>query len=206
MLLPNTPETRTLWKAVNSRIGAESRWLRAQTAQEVLIGLGALLLMLGIGVGTGLFGYSFLLDRRPRMDEMAAAFATALAHTPLKLDTQGASVRLDASGVPRPSSAQLGTGVAPQSSVPVVTNFTVFKHVQYGHGTVVTGWTYASSESPTPASQFCYYSEPSGGGAATLYDIARNGQLLTVDHAPVDVAEAARDCVWSDGRPTGSAS
>ncbi len=186
MLLPNTPETRTLWRSVRSRIGAEKHWLRAQMVREILIGLGALSLMFGLGAGVALIGYSYLLDRRPTVAEMARAFATALA---------GAGVR--------PSAAQLGMTGMPRSGAPVVTNYTVFKSTAYGKGEVVTGWNYDSSDNPAPVRQYCYYRESGGDDLSVDYQFAIDGRLLpAMDHSPVEVADAARNCVWFDGRPT----
>ncbi|MBV8616660.1 MAG: hypothetical protein JOY66_23210 [Acetobacteraceae bacterium] len=215
MWLPNTPDSRALAKAVSGRIGAEARWLRAQMAQEVLIGIGALSLMLGLGAGAAFWGYSFVLDRRPRAADMAAAFAAALARTPVRgqlivvptgtveLDTKGATVRLDTSDVPPLSTAQLGlTGAAAHANAQVVTDYTVFKSVPYGQGAVVTGWQYDSSESPTPSLQYCYYREPGGTNNANVWYLAQDGARRDATRAPVDAAEAVRSCVWFNGRPT----
>src|SRR4051812_8974557 len=85
----------------------------------------------------------------------------------VKLDTAGAIVKLDPNAkidvtrsetfIPRPTPEQLKSEAAPSSKAAVVTNYTVFKTVQYKDGQVITGWTFASNEETAPNAQYCYY-------------------------------------------------
>jgi hypothetical protein len=99
----NTQPNRALAQAVNSRITADAVMLSAKSTVWHLTGVGAMFALIGLGVGVGFFGYSYVHDPRTSAQKMAEAFAEALEKSTLrttgevKLDPQ-ATVRLDANG------------------------------------------------------------------------------------------------------------
>src|SRR5262249_15414569 len=113
----NTQPNRALAQAVNSRITADAVMLKAKSTLWRLTGVGAMCALVGLGVGAGFFGYSYIHDPRTSAQKMAQAFAEALEKLTLrgevKLDPQATvklanggqvkvestgTVRLDASG------------------------------------------------------------------------------------------------------------
>ena len=138
----------------------------------------------------------------------------------VRLDTGDATVRLDPTStvridpasrvkvaggspdLPRPTEQQMGVTAKPDSNVKVVTDYTVFKTVEYpaSDGRVITGWVFHSSEDEAPSRQYCYFSRE---GAQTdmwvRYNIAMDGALISQPkdkEAPFDVAKAYPNCVW----------
>ena len=99
----NTQPNRALAQAVNSRITADAVMLSAKSTVWRLTGIGAMCALIGLGVGVGFFGYSYVHDPRTSAQKMAEAFAEALEKSTLrttgevKLDPQ-ATVKLDANG------------------------------------------------------------------------------------------------------------
>jgi hypothetical protein len=82
----------------------------------------------------------------------------------------------------------------------LVTNYTVFKYVQFGSGTVVTGWNYASNKEESPSLQYCYYTENLDETSKDTIQLGSNGQMATQSgQPPIDVTEAFRNCVWFVG-------
>jgi hypothetical protein len=135
--MANIPDNRSLMATVGSRIRADARMLAATATFWRLLGFGSFLLLTGIGVGIGSFGYSYITDQRATMDKLTTAITDALNKVTLKtdgtvkltdgtvkLDTKGASVRLDTSGLPRPNAQQLNPTAQPQSQAKVVTDYT----------------------------------------------------------------------------------
>ena len=169
--ITNNPNNHALMATVGARIKADARMLAATATFWRLLGFGGLLLLGGIGVGLASFGYSYVTDQRATMAKVTTALADALNKVTLKtdgtvklapdstvkLDTKGASVRLDPSGMPRPTPQQLAPDTLPQSRAKVVTDFSVFKIVNFGEGAVITGWGYDSSADAAPSEQLCYY-------------------------------------------------
>jgi hypothetical protein len=172
MQIANTPQNLALAHAVNSRINADAMMLKAKSAAFHLASVGAMCALIslgvGLGVGAGFFGYSYVNDSRTSAEKMAQAFSEALEKATLtgevKLDTNGAQVRVDPTGtvklntsgttvrldpnavvnvrgsvtseVPRPTQDQLHPKTEKSN---VVTNYTIFKTVKYGNGEVQTG-------------------------------------------------------------------
>jgi hypothetical protein len=92
------------------------------------------------------------------------------------------------------------SGRRPVHSSKLLTNYTVFKHVQFGSGWVMTGWNYASNKQDSPSSQYCYYSENLDETSKDTVGLGSNGQMATQSgQSPIDVAEAFRNCVWFGG-------
>jgi hypothetical protein len=82
----------------------------------------------------------------------------------------------------------------------LLTNYTVFKNVQFGSGTVATGWNYASNKQASPSDQYCYYTERLDETAHDKINLGSNGQMATQGgESPIDVAEAFRNYVWFGG-------
>ena len=120
----------------------------------------------------------------------------------VRLDTTNSTVRLDTSGSSvgmRPTPQQLQPDSRPPSNARTVTNYTIFKEVEFGQGTVMTGWAFRSNEDVAPSSQFCYYFQGSSDdyNSAMKYDIARNGVMVTpARKLPVNIQQAFSNCVW----------
>lgn len=146
--------------------------------------------------------------------------ATVRMAEPLKLDP-ATTVKLDpnarvrVSNAPadqtRPTPAQLNPqppSAQPDAAAtkPVATNYTIFKNVEFGQGAVVTGWSFSSSEQPSPNYQYCYYVQGAGGddpNAQVKVDIARNGAMVpNLRPQRFDIKSAAASCVWFDGGAT----
>jgi hypothetical protein len=237
MYVPASENNVALAHAVNNRIGADANYVHAQgvmlSARAWLwrfAGLGAFVLLSGIGVGAAFFGYSYYSDSRTSADKMASAFATALEHANLgtvKLDHQQTievtgtvamtpgTVSLEPGGtvrvigdIPRPTDRQLNgaslpaNGGSPPSKV--VTDYTIFKMVSFGNGSVKTGWDFTTSEQQYPTRQFCYYDEPAAAGILTMMNLALNGKMLdtALAYKSIDARMAASRCQWFEGGPT----
>lgn len=224
--IPNTPANRALASTVDSRIRADARQVAANAAFWRLLGLGAFLLLTGIGVGAAFFGYSYATDTRAAEGRLATAIANALDRVTLKLnpdstvkvnpdstvklnpdstvklDTTGAIVRLDTRGaiLGHPTDQQLGVNTRPESNAKSVTDFTIFKHIPFGHGVVVSGWVFNSNQDATPAAQFCYYTTGGINGDQNMsmrYDLGKNGvKVASVPGIPVNLDQAFSNCVW----------
>jgi hypothetical protein len=223
--IPNTAMNRALASTVASRIGADAKMVAATAAFWRLLGLGGLLLLAGAGAGLAFYGYSYATDQRAANDRLATALADALNKVTLKtdgsvkldstgstvkldshaaavaLDTRGGVVRLDSSGLAgsRPTEQQLAPDAKPVSNAKPVTDYTVFKTVQFGEGEVVTGWTFKSSEDSLPSRQYCYYTHESttDDNMSLRYNIAIDGTRMPSGRGmPVNIEQAFANCVW----------
>jgi len=193
------------------------------------LGIGALLLLAGVGLGAALYGYSYATDQRAAMNKLSASIADALNKVTLKadgtvkladgtvkldgtgstvrLDTTGSTVRLDTSGLAsemRPTPQQMQPDARPPSDAKPVTNYTIFKIVKFGQGNVFTNWNFRSSNDPAPWQQYCYYMQGStdDSHAATKYDIAWDRVLVAPGPnfpVGVDIQQAFNNCVWWPG-------
>jgi hypothetical protein len=75
---------------------------------------------------------------------------------------------------------------------------TFFSHVQYGQGSVVTGWNYKDGRGGTPVSQFCYYTSRNPDESSKRVDLAWDGvriPRISMDIVP-DVETALSKCQW----------
>jgi hypothetical protein len=82
----------------------------------------------------------------------------------------------------------------------LLTDYTVFKNVQFGSGTVVTGWNYASNKQESPSLQYCYYTENLDETSKDTIQLGSNGLMATQSgQSPIDAAQAFRNCVWFGG-------
>jgi hypothetical protein len=103
------------------------------------------------------------------------------------------SVQLPSISVP-PSATPKAT-----ESTPLIINFTVFKAVEFGKGTVMTGWSFLTSAQTLPTHQYCYYTASlETPGFDVAVDIADDGKLDTPKTLPrdFDLSAAYARCVW----------
>jgi hypothetical protein len=92
-----------------------------------------------------------------------------------------------------------------KSRTPLIVNFTVFKHLPFGKGTVATGWVFLTSKQRSPTKQYCYYTEaseegnePGLPGLRLDVDLGYDQQLALPKTLPkgFDAAAAFDRCVW----------
>jgi hypothetical protein len=91
------------------------------------------------------------------------------------------------------------TKAVPSSSLPTITNFTVFKSVPFNNGIVQTGWIFLTSAQNTPTSQYCYYTEAADiPGRNVMLDIGLDRALDAPKILPkgFDLTTAFSRCVW----------
>jgi hypothetical protein len=82
----------------------------------------------------------------------------------------------------------------------LLTNYNVFKQVNFGSGFVITGWEYASNEQTVPSRQFCYYAEKLDETSEGNISLGQNGQMDSQQRQRnIDVAGAFQNCVWFGG-------
>jgi len=238
-----TPGNVGLANAVNSRIHSDAVMLSARASLWRFGGIGALIMLAGMGVGAAFYGYSYVNENQSfekSADRIGSAIAAALEKTTLgvkgTVDMEPGKVALEPGGkvalepgarvemvpgvvtlkpgatvgeVVRPTERQWNGPTTPGSvpSVPsskVVTNFTIFKTVEFGSGSVMTGWIYSSNEQQTPTHQFCYYQIETSTGISTRMNLAENGQLLDAvsGYTTIDGKAAAAQRVLFNGQPT----
>jgi hypothetical protein len=85
------------------------------------------------------------------------------------------------------------------SSIPTITNFTVFKSVPFDKGSVQTGWIFLTSAQKSPTDQYCYYTEALDTPGRDIHlDIGTNGKLEKPKVLPnsFDANAAFSNCVW----------
>ena len=91
------------------------------------------------------------------------------------------------------------TSQKPASSIPVITNFTVFKRVPFEKGSVFTGWMFLTSVQKYPTEQYCYYTESAelSGAAAVVYIGENEKPDASVKPTQgLDLTAAFDRCVW----------
>ena len=189
--VPNTPANAATAAAVNARLDADASLNRAKARTWTLAGIGGLLTLVGIGVGAVIAGYRAhveLVSGKVQLEDTALR----LDNPTVRLDTSGATVRLDASSLPRAPATQ------PQSGAKAVVNYIIFHQVDFADGTVESGWEYRSSEDAAPQRQFCHYrTHPNATtGVEQSWTIAEDGKPVTLTPPGFDVTSALRNCVW----------
>ena len=208
--VPNSQMNRSLVSTVTSRINADARMIAATATFWRLLGIGGLLFLVGMGVGVACYGYSYVTDQRAAQGTLTTAMVNALNKVTLK--TEGTvkadgSVKLDntdGNTMPRPTEQQLHPTSQSASNVKPVTNFSVFKTVQYQGGIIVTGWTFNSNEDKRPSRQYCYYTKQLDTDNATSlrYDLGFDGMMVDrkdnrqFSGLPFDIGSAFANCVW----------
>jgi hypothetical protein len=113
-----------------------------------------------------------------------------------------AKVRADGEiQVQTPSVSSLDTTRPPRraAATPTITNFTVFKEVDFDKGQVVTGWKFLTSAQKFPTTQYCYYTEKLEGSLfEPVVYIGLNEELDPPKNLPegFEIAAAFKKCVW----------
>jgi hypothetical protein len=92
-------------------------------------------------------------------------------------------------------------GMTPRraNTTPMITNFTVFKTVDFEKGQVWTGWNFLTSAQKFPAHQYCYYTEKlEASQFEPVVYIGRNEALDPPKQLPkgFDIDAAFKKCVW----------
>jgi hypothetical protein len=85
------------------------------------------------------------------------------------------------------------------STTPIITNFMVFKKVEFENGQVVTGWSFLTSAQKLPTSQFCYYTEKldySKFEPVVFFAIDENLDPPKKLPKGFDIDAAFKRCVW----------
>jgi hypothetical protein len=154
-------------------------------------------------------------DAKVRLDNPTVSLdpnASLRVDGPLRLDPQ-ATVKLDpqakvqvagAGEAPRPTPQQLQQEAKTASGAKPVTNYTIFKSVAFGQGSVVTGWSFTTSEQSAPARQYCYYVQDGAeANAQVKVDVALDGVMLpNLKTRSFEPNAAAASCTWFDGKAT----
>lgn len=86
-----------------------------------------------------------------------------------------------------------------RTTTPTITNFTVFKSVQFDKGSVQTGWVFLTSAQKFPTRQYCYYSESGDNPDVSLrIEVGKDEQSESEKNVPAKFALAAAfaKCVW----------
>jgi hypothetical protein len=88
---------------------------------------------------------------------------------------------------------------APRSKgiAPTITNFTIFKSVQFEKGTIQTGWKFLTSAQRSPTIQYCYYSETGENPDVSVrIDVGLDEKIQPSKSKSLDIAAAFNKCVW----------
>jgi hypothetical protein len=124
---------------------------------------------------------------------------------------EGAMVRLDPNAsvhvvgdikIPKPSDEQLQVNTPNASDELPFTSYTIFKTVNYGSGSVVTGWEYDLTDTMRPKNQYCYYRQTLDKGLAGKISLAENGfprKPSSSVRLPFNFDEAVANCIWFSG-------
>jgi len=111
------------------------------------------------------------------------------------------TVKVDGASNPRPSERQMDVTARPQSQAKTVTDYTIFKTVQFDNGDVVTGWVFSSNEDTAPSRQYCYYSRKVDDQSLVRFNIAMDGAMVPASKdMPVDSEKAYTNCVWFNNK------
>jgi hypothetical protein len=88
---------------------------------------------------------------------------------------------------------------APRSKgiAPTITNFTIFKAVQFEKGIIQTGWKFLTSAQRSPTTQYCYYSEiGENPDVSVRIDVGLDEKIQPSKSKSFDIAAAFDKCVW----------
>jgi len=131
----------------------------------------------------------------------------SIDHSSRLLFDRDAKILVDGDVKVQLASPVLPTNVVPRQTLghPLITNFTVFKHVPFKTGTVMTGWEFLTSKQKSPTSQYCYYTEESSNdfdsslpGLSVVVYLGLDQKLDVPKTIPkdFDVTAAFARCVW----------
>jgi hypothetical protein len=126
--------------------------------------------------------------------------------SPVKLDPSS-SVRIVGDlrvNAPQPSKEQLQINAASRSGDLPFTDYTIFRSINYGIGSVDTAWNFDLADTTRPTYQYCQYIEQLAKGKQVRYVIGKNGEpmkLSTTVKPPLnfDFDHAFSNCVWFSG-------
>lgn len=229
MKISATDDNVRLARVVNTRLSADARMVKARAALWVLGGIGLAAFGIGAGAALVILSYARLNDKSAAAREIADVLGKTLQDARLtaaidpastvKLEP-GASVKLEPGGevtargtvsvsgsapsdLPRPTQRQLNASATPDSKARVTTDYTVFKTVDFGSGTVVTGYNF-TPDADVPKTQYCYYAEGAPPGEASLrINLGKDGTYVPSKPRPgFDPQAAASNCVWFKGGRT----
>lgn len=112
-----------------------------------------------------------------------------------------ASVAGNVNADPHPITAPPPAQAGPSPENKVITQYTIFKLVQFDKGQVVTGWRYDDSNQIHPAKQYCYYTEKTVDTVQVRTELGTNGKMLdSLKPRPdVDLIGAFNNCIWFSG-------
>ncbi len=85
------------------------------------------------------------------------------------------------------------------TNIPTITNFTVFKIMQFEKGQVFTGWKFLTSAQKSPTRQYCYYTQSlEDAEFEPVVYIGVNEMLDPPKQLPkgFDIDAAFKKCVW----------
>jgi len=90
---------------------------------------------------------------------------------------------------------------SPAPETKVVTQYTIFRTVAFGRGSVVTGWRFDNSNQVNPTDQYCYYDEPANDKTHLRIDLGENGIIVDSlqPRVGVDMTAAFGNCNWFRG-------
>jgi hypothetical protein len=99
---------------------------------------------------------------------------------------------------PNPVTPPPPVQAVPSPQNKIVTQYTVFKSVLFDKGKVVTGWSFGNSTEISPATQYCYYEEPSVDTVRVRTNLGTNGKMLdNLKPRPgLDLIGAFNNCTW----------
>lgn len=246
LTIPNNPDNIELVAAATAKIKADEAKAKAEkkvvsaiAMKHRLIGFGALLLGLGASSGVGMAGYAHYLDRQADLRRPAQtlieAFTKALSSTviqttatgnvfldttnaaPVKLNTAGSAVPLDANGVALRVEGSdirqiieivehyLNRRSASPAADQAHTSLDVVKSVRSPSGLeVVTRWEYAKDgDNAQAVVERCFVRPNATNSAERLLEIARDQRpgVRPKDISEQQFQEAIRHCVWSISVP-----
>ena len=217
-------EATILAKSTQAAIISERGFHSSRLRAIKYLSIGVVAALVGAGVGAGQWAYAQVMQKTVHTDELAQAITKSLEASKLKVETGGVvtvegTVRLEDN---QSVKLEQGQAVFVQQQHPMrvegsvqisvvtptkkdlkrepreVLNFSVFKSVPFGDGTVMTGWTFATSNQSYPSSQYCYFTQ-----RADEFDIsdsvtlAKNGTAVAPPpDRPFDLNAALAKCVW----------
>jgi hypothetical protein len=179
--------------------------------------IAAALVAAGLGVGIFLAAWGVSLLWRYTPPEIAVRVANPEVHiaqdaplvvkqdtpfaltapNPLKIEQGQLTVKVE-QPPNLPMSDRLGSNSQTVAGDVIKRAVTFFSHVQYGQGSVVTGWNYKDGRGGTPVSQFCYYTARNPDESSKRVDLATDGvriARISMDLVP-DVETALSKCQW----------
>jgi hypothetical protein len=229
-LIP-TELNQRLASAVRYSVSADRFYISGKAGFWRLVGLGLVTFAIGVAVGLGFYGYSYITRNSDALNVLSSTFSKALAEVQLRAVAEGtvqlepneillakdqtvsldpnarvlldpaAKVRADGElQVQAPSISPLD--VAPSrraNTTATITDFTVFKKVDFENGEVWTGWKFLTSAQKLPTNQYCYYTEKiEGSQFEPVVYIGQDGVLDPPKQQPkgFDINAAFKKCVW----------